>query len=346
MHGLAPRYTPSAMTLELRRSISTACRSKTPHGSSGVRLPVGMAAVGRTRDTRVSGPRLGYNDQAFLGGTTMRQIIIAAMLTLVASAPCGAVEFLGVELCKGSVDTSVVLPVGSLLSLESAEIGRYGDLLMLLTAPNGEVLGLIDDLMTTYTGNRGTGSEEKLQWAGNEITAYAQIIKKDYAALAVSTTDDCRAAEPVPIAETAAEEPPVPDAAAPMADETTTPAGVAVATGAAGEAATASAPPPPAAPEPTKIDEFELKGRLKHEAAEDGQVDIMGIVVNNSGSSYSVANFDLSFYDATGELICVDAISVSELKDGQERAFRDSIRCADYAPDVVAAWKLQYAGGS
>ena len=200
--------------------------------------------------------------------------------------------------------------------------------------------------MATYTGDRGIGSEEKLQWEGNEITAYAQIIKKDYAALAVSTTDDCRAAEPAPIAETAVEEPPIPDAAAPMADETEIAAGIAVATGAAVEAAAAPAPAPPATPEPTVIEEFELKGRLKHAAAEDGRVDVMGIVVNNSGSSYSIANFDLSLYDAAGELICVDAISVSELRDGQERAFRDSIRCADYVPDAVASWRIQYAGGS
>jgi len=289
---------------------------------------------------------LGYNDEALLGGTTMRHIIISALLIVVASAPSWAVEFLGVELCKGSVDTSVVLPVGSLLSLESAEIGRHGGLLMLLTAPNGDVLDLIDDLMATYTGDRGTGSEEKLQWAGNEITAYAQIIKKGYAALAVSTTDDCRAAEPAPDADTDVEEPPVQDAATPVTDETETPTGVAVATGAAASAAAAPEPAPPAAPEPTTIDEFELKGRLKHAAAEDGQVDVMGIVVNNSGSSYSVANFDLSLYDAAGELICVDAISVSELRDGQERAFRGSIRCADYGPDVVASWRIQYAGGS
>ncbi len=275
----------------------------------------------------------------------MRQIITATMLTLVASAPCGAVEFLGVELCKGSVDTSVVLPVGSPLSLESTEIGRHGGLLMLLTISEGDILDHIDDLMETYTGNRGTGSEEKLQWAGNEITAFAQIIKKGYAALAVSTTDDCRAAEPVPEAETAAEEAPAPDAATPMTDETETAVGAAVATGAAVEAAAVPAPAPPAAPEPTPIEEFELKGRLKHAAAEDDWVDVMGIVVNNSGSSFAVANFDLSLYDEAGELICVDVISVSELRDGQERAFRDSIRCADYAPNAVAGWKLQYAGG-
>ncbi len=193
----------------------------------------------------------------------MRQMIITAMLALVVSAPCGAVEFLGVELCKGSVDTSVVLPVGSPLSLESAEIGRHGGLLMLLTAPNTEVLDLIDDLMATYTGTRGSGSEEKLQWSGNEITAYAQIIKKGYAALAVSTTDDCRAAEPAPDAETAAEEPAAPDATAPTIDETQTATGAAVATGAAAGVAAAPAPVPPATPEPTQVDDFELKGRAQ-----------------------------------------------------------------------------------
>jgi hypothetical protein len=272
-------------------------------------------------------------------------MIITAMLALVVSAPCGAVEFLGVELCKGSVDPSVVLPVGSPLSLESAEIGRHGGLLMLLTAPNTEVLDLIDDLMATYTGTRGSGSEEKLQWSGNEITAYAQIIKKGYAALAVSTTDDCRAAEPAPDAETAAEEPAAPDATAPTIDETQTATGAAVATGAAAGVAAATAPVPPATPEPTPVDDFELKGRLKHAAGEDGWVDVMGVIVNYSGAAYKTANFDLSLYDAAGELICVDAISVSELRDGQKRAFRDSIRCADYAPDAVAGWKLQFAGG-
>ena len=275
----------------------------------------------------------------------MQRIMITACLGLLLALPAQGVEFLGVELCKGSVETSVVLPVGSPLSLESAEIGRYGDLLMLLTAPNTEVLNLIDDLMATYTGNRGTGSEEKLQWSGNGITAYAQIIKKGYAALAVSTTDDCRAAEPSPDAETEAENAPVPDVAAATAEEIDTAAGAAVTTGAAVGAAAAPAPEPPATREPTPFEEFELKGRLKHAAGEDGWVDVMGVVVNHSGAAYKMVDFDLSLYDAAGELICVDAISVSELRDGQERAFRDSIRCADYAPDAVASWKLQYAGG-
>ena len=133
--------------------------------------------------------------------------------------------------------------------------------------------------------------------------------------------------------------------AAATADEIETAAGAAVTTGAAVGAAAAPAPEPPATRELTPFEEFELKGRLKHAAGEDGWVDVMGVVVNHSGAAYKMVNFDLSLYDATGELICVDAISVSELRDGQERAFRDSIRCADYAPDAVASWKLQYAGG-
>ena len=91
--------------------------------------------------------------------------------------------------------------------------------------------------------------------------------------------------------------------------------------------------------------DFELKGRLKHAPAEDGWVDVMGIIANNSGSAFTVASFDLSLYDRSGELICVDTISINHLRLGQERAFRSAIRCADYAADKVASWKLQFAGG-
>ena len=104
-------------------------------------------------------------------------------------------------------------------------------------------------------------------------------------------------------------------------------------------------PPPVPLPAPAPVEDFALSGRLKHSSTEEMWVDVMGVVVNNSGTSYHIANFDLSFYDAAGELICVDAISVSELRDGQERAFRDSIRCSDYVGDAVASWKLQFAGG-
>ncbi len=93
------------------------------------------------------------------------------------------------------------------------------------------------------------------------------------------------------------------------------------------------------------VEDFELEGRLKHAAAEDDWVDVMGVVVNNSGASYAVASFDLSLWDGAGELICVDTISVNQLREGQERAFRSAIRCADYVADDVASWKLQFAGG-
>ena len=78
--------------------------------------------------------------------------------------------------------------------------------------------------------------------------------------------------------------------------------------------------------------------------AEIGLLILMGIVVNSSGIGYAVASFDLSLYDTAGGLICVDTISVNQLRAGQERAFRGSIRCADYDPAAVVGWKLQFAG--
>lgn len=271
----------------------------------------------------------------------MRRLLITVCLVLSAVAPANAVDFLGVELCVGSVDTSVVLPVGSPLSLESAEIGRHGGLLMLIKADKGRVMNHVDELMESYTGAAGTGSEDKLQWSGNQITAYAQLITKGHAALAVSTTDDCLAAEPTPEADVAAAaveknqpagEPDAPTTTAPVA--------------ASAAAATAASQPvnPEAATEPSPP-EFALQGRLKHTAAEEEWVDVMGIVVNTSGTGYAVASFDLSLYDAAGDLICVDTISVNQLKNGQERAFRASIRCADYGTTSVDSWKLQFAGG-
>jgi hypothetical protein len=41
----------------------------------------------------------------------------------------------------------------------------------------------------------------------------------------------------------------------------------------------------------------------------------------------------------------VDTISVSVLKAGQERAFRDAIRCTGYVSEMVAETRLQFAGG-
>jgi len=277
----------------------------------------------------------------------MRRVLITACLVLTAAAPAHAVDFLGVELCVGSVDTSVVLPVGSPLALESAEIGRHGGLLMLLKADKGNVMNHVDDLMGSYTGAAGTGSEDKLQWSGNQITAYAQLITKGHAALAVSTTDDCRAAEPTGEAAAAGDDvdkKTVEKAPEPDVEASSPTAEASVAFGATATAVASDPEIPQTAGETAPL-EFELGGRLKHSAAEAEWVDVMGIVINNSGVGYAVASFDLSLYDAAGELICVDTISVNQLKDGQKRAFRASIRCADYQESLVDSWKLQFAGG-
>jgi hypothetical protein len=276
----------------------------------------------------------------------MRQVIIAIVFVVVAAAPGGAVEFLGVELCADPVDTGVILPAESPLSLESVEVGQHGGLVMLLHSKKGAVLEQVDDLMASFTGSRGTGDDRKLEWTSDEITAFAQVIKKDYVALAVTATTDC-SVEPEAVAEAATvESDESPEVEAPLDTFNRE----AVAAAAAAGAATATEEPT-VVEEPTEDEspaedlDFALKGRLKHSAAGDDWVDVMGIVVNNSGASYAVASFDLSLYDGGGELICVDTISVNQLREGQERAFRGAIRCADYVADEVASWKLQFAGG-
>ena len=271
----------------------------------------------------------------------MRQIFIAAMFTLIASAPCAAGDFLGVELCAERVDTGVILPADSPLSLESVEVGRHGGLVMLLHSKKSKVLEQVDDLMATFTGSRGTGDDRKLEWSGNQITAFAQVIKKGYVALAVTAAEDCTA-EPEPVPSAAAIEgspAPQPDTA-PVADVATEEAPAVATAVAVTEVEETPEPAPPA----VTLD-FELLGRLNHATAEEGWVDVMGIVVNNTDFSYTVASFDLSLYDEGGELICVDTLSVNQLRTGQERAFRGAIRCADYSADEVESWKLQFAGG-
>jgi len=275
----------------------------------------------------------------------MRTVVLIACITIVVALPTHAVEFLGIELCTDSATTAVVLPLGSPLTIEGVEIGKHGGLVMLLNADEGDVLDHVDNLMAHYTGSRGTGSQKSLQWSGREITAIAQVVRKGQAALAVSTSDDCQDStapvdtepDPQPDPVVCAEES---DTVEPSTDSVAAVAGGTVAAAAVADETVPTSPSPPA-----DLPDFEIQGRLKHTSTEVGWVDVMGVVVNNSITSYKVANFDLSLYDAAGDLICVDAISVSELRSGQDRAFRDSIRCADYTTDAVATWKLQFAGG-
>ena len=91
--------------------------------------------------------------------------------------------------------------------------------------------------------------------------------------------------------------------------------------------------------------DFEIIGVISHEAADPPWVDVMGVVANHTITGYKLATFDLSFFDANGELICVDTISVTQFKSGRSRAFRDSIECPNYGADLVASSNLQFAGG-
>lgn len=283
------------------------------------------------------------------------KIATATVLALLLTAlPASAVDFLGVELCQGSTDTAVDIPIGSSLVLESVEIGDHGGLIMLLSARSGKVMDHVDDLMAGLTGKRGSGDGDTLEWTDGHLTGVAQKVAKKYAALAVTSDDECPGAAPAPpvpspAPTTAA---PVaraaePEAAIPAPDPVPVPA-AAAAVAAPTTSPTDSAPPAPdpvAVPVPAAIPDFQVIGAISHEAADRTWVDVMGVVANHTDTDYRLATFDLSFFAADGSLICVDTISVSVLKSGQERAFRDSIRCPGYDADEVEEIRLQFAGG-
>lgn len=279
----------------------------------------------------------------------MKTSTVLALIFILATLPASAIDFLGVELCDGSVDTRVTMPPGSSLVLESAEIGDNGGLVLLLSASSGKVMGHVDDLMTGLTGTRGEGDGDVLEWSDGRLTAVAQKVAKKYAALAVTSTDDCAPDRPAPPAA------PVAAAGAPPAAATQSPPSTPdllpdpVAPAAAAAAATTVTPPPAPAPAPepapAAVPEFQVIGEIAHEAADRTWVDVMGVVANHTTASYRVATFDLSFFSADGALICVDTISVNVLKTGQERAFRDAVRCPGYAAGAVAETRLQFAGG-
>jgi hypothetical protein len=277
----------------------------------------------------------------------MRIASTFAFALLMTAQPALSIDFFGVEVCKGSTDTAVDLPIGSSLILESVEIGDHGGLVMLLSARSGKVMDHVDDLMTGLTGVRGVGEGDSLEWTDGRLTGVAQRVAKKYAALAVTSSDDCPMTDPATVAAAPAATPepsPAPDPQPTTAAPVPVPAAAAAVVAAA---ASAQSTPPPPAPEPVVAapPDFEIVGAISHEAADQTWVDVMGVVANHTNTGYKLATFDLSFFSADGELICVDTISVSVLKDGQERAFRDAIRCPGYSPDDVTETRLQFAGG-
>lgn len=281
----------------------------------------------------------------------MRNIVLAAMMMMIAVLPSQAVEFLGVELCTDRISTAVVLPQGSPLMLDSVEIGDQGALLLVLRSEDQQILDQIDDLMTGFTGSRGVGNEKSLQWSGRQITAFAQALKSKLAVLAVSTSDDCLGEpEQAPASDQAPLAVPSSEVAAPAV------AGPGAVVEPAGSPAVIPAasvvPESSAGPVEREVlsgadtQDFSLEGALHHEAYADDWVDVMGVVVNHTAEGFKLATFDLSLWGEAGRLICVDAISVTILKSGQHRAFRDSIRCPGYSAGAVVRTELQFAGGN
>jgi hypothetical protein len=289
----------------------------------------------------------------------MKTLTMLVLLLCLIALDAQAIDFLGVELCDGSTDTSVRLPPGSALVLESAEIGDNGGLVLLFGAMRGKVMEHVDDLMTGVTGSRGRGDEDLLQWSDDRVTAVAQRVAKKYVALAVTSGDPCRDA-PAPATAPAAaavtgDLPPATDMVPPPEDSLGTTSAAAAAavvaairpTTAGGEANDSASAVDTIAIVETSAPEmdFEVIGVISHEAADRTWVDVMGVVANHTDTSYRLATFDVALFSRGDELICVDTISVSVLKAGQERAFRDAVRCPNYEPETVARVELQFAGG-
>lgn len=272
----------------------------------------------------------------------MRAAIVTVIAVVVAVAPVAAVDFLGVELCTGSTDAAVTLPAGSTLVLESVEIGSNGGLVMLLSSRSGAVMEAVDDLMAGITGRRGAGDGDELKWSDGRLTALAQRVGKKYAALAVSSPDPCRSSAPTAAGTDVAA---TPETTSPTVASSVPPPPVLDRQSSATEAAAVAAaigPAPATEPAP----EYEVIGAISHQAADATWVDVMGVVANHTPTSHRLATFDVGLHRADGSLICVDTISVSVLKAGQERAFRDAIRCyPGYDHDEVARVELQFAGG-
>ena len=281
----------------------------------------------------------------------MRILVIGTLIVFATVSPTSAVDFLGATLCTHSVNTSVSFPDDSPLTLLSVEVGKHGALVMLLEGKPSRLFDDVDDLMADLTGSRGVGTTQQLQWSGNSLTGYAKIIRKGNVALVVSTSDDCApepetavAVAPLAAVETATS--PEPDPAVPepgeVGGDTAVAATAVAATGVAAVLLPTEVPETPPADETVALG---LEGMLKHSPTGDGWVDVMGVVVNPTEDSYRLATFDVAFFNASDELICVDTISVSQLQVGRTRAFRDSMRCPDYTAGSVARISFEFAGG-
>lgn len=73
-----------------------------------------------------------------------------------------------------------------------------------------------------------------------------------------------------------------------------------------------------------------------------GYVDVIGEMTNNSGKSYTLANFTISVYDKDDNLLATGGILISNFNKGQTKSF-DAIIEADY--DRLTKYKIDFESG-
>ncbi len=73
-----------------------------------------------------------------------------------------------------------------------------------------------------------------------------------------------------------------------------------------------------------------------------GYIEVIGEMTNNSGRSYTLANFIISVYDKNDNLLAIGYITISNFRNGQTKSFETIIE-ANY--NSISKYKIDFENG-
>jgi len=92
----------------------------------------------------------------------------------------------------------------------------------------------------------------------------------------------------------------------------------------------------------TKIAGGFVYKNVRFKSSYAGYVDVIGEMTNNSGRSYTLANFMISVYDKNDNLLATGYITISNFRNGQTKSFETSIE-ANYSS--ISKYKIDFENG-